>query len=139
MLHQHFAFEVLRIMRDVEKYPEWDETYEARKEIVDSIYKVENEWNRYLVKDREVIGLNLNFLDNVIRFFATPVYHKLGMEAPFEMTFESPVQHLNSYFDTSLIQTASQELQQTGYKTGSLIDDGTDNIEYWDTENIKLS
>lgn len=131
MLHQHFAFDVLRIMRDVEKYPEWKATAKERKNIVDSIVAVEKEWNRYLVGNREVIGLNVDFLDKVVEFFASPVYHKLGMKAPFKITFENPVNHLNSYFDTSLIQTASQELQQTGYKTGSLIDDGLDNIEYW--------
>lgn len=132
MLHQHFAFEVLRIMRDVEKYPEWDETYEARKEIIDSIVSVEYDWNEFLLKDREVLGLNTTFLNNAVEFFASPVYAKLGIEAPFELTFDSPVTHLNSYFDTSLIQTASQELQQTGYKTGSLVDDGVEDIEFFE-------
>ena len=131
MLHQHFAFEVLRIMRDIEKYPEWDETYQDRKEIIDSIVQVEFDWNKYLVTDRSVMGLNEEFLNSAVEFFATPVYVKLDIEAPFELNFTNPVQHLNSYFDTSLIQTASQELQQTGYKTGSLKDDGTDNIEFY--------
>ena len=130
MIHQHFAYEVLRIMRDIEKYPEWDKTYEARKEIVDSITQVEFDWNTYLTEGRQVIGLNKEFLDSVVKFFATMVYHKLDMEAPFERVYESPINHLNYYFDTSLIQTANQELQQTGYKVGALVEDDVENIEW---------
>lgn len=130
MLHQHFAYEVLRIMRDLEKYPEWNKTYDKRKNIIDSIVNVEYDWNKYLVGGRDVLGLTEPFLKEVVEFFASPVYHKLGVEAPFKITFNNPVSHLNYYFDTGLIQTASQEIQQTGYKVGSLIDDGVDEIKW---------
>lgn len=117
-------------MRDLEKYPEWNKTYDKRKNIIDSIVNVEYDWNKYLVGDRDVLGLTESFLKEVVEFFASPVYHKLGVEAPFKITFNNPVSHLNYYFDTGLIQTASQEIQQTGYKVGSLIDDGVDEIKW---------
>lgn len=136
MLHQHFAYEALRIMRDIEKYPEWEKTHKQRKEIVDSIVNVELEWNKYLVGNRDVLGLTEAFLERVVKFFASPVYYKLGIEAPFEITFDSPVNHLNYYFDTGLIQTASQEIQQTGYKVGSLVDDGIDDIDWEELDKL---
>lgn len=126
-VHQHMAFEILRIIRDVEKYPEWEETKEYQKDIIDSIYQQEVDWVEYLFDGREAPGLTKDFMINVINFFATPVYYKLGLEAPFELVWDNPVQHLDSFFDTSLIQVAPQELEQTSYLVGAIEDDmGTD-------------
>lgn len=125
-LHQHFAYEVLRIMRDVEKYPEWEECLPKMKEIVDTVFEQELAWNEYLFEGKQMLGLNKEILEKAVKFFALPVYDKLNIEAPYntEEASINPIEHLLGYFDTSLIQTASQEIQQTGYITGSLYDDG---------------
>lgn len=127
--HQHFAYEILRIMRDVEKYPEWDEMRPRMKHIIDTVRQQELDWVEYLLRDGETVGITKEFLHESIDFFATPVYAKLDLEAPFELMWDSPIKHLNEYFDTSLIQTASQEIQQTGYTIGALKDDMTDDMD----------
>ena len=131
-LHQHFAYEILRIMRDVEKYPEWNEMKPQMKHIIDSVRQQELEWIEYILRDGETVGITKPFLREAVDFFSTPVYAKLGIDSPFELTWENPIKHLNEYFDTSLIQTASQEIQQTGYTIGALKDDMTDemNLEF---------
>lgn len=128
-LHQHFAYEILRIMRDVEKYPEWNEMLPQMKEIIDTVRQQEMDWVEYILKDGEAVGITKNFLRDAVDFFATPVYHKLGIDAPFELTWDNPVKHLNEWFDTSLIQTASQEIQQTSYVIGALRDDMSDDMD----------
>lgn len=128
-LHQHFAYEILRIMRDVEKYPEWDEMKPQMKHIIDTVRQQELDWVEYLLRDGEMVGITKEFLREVIDFFSTPVYAKLGIDSPFELTWDNPIKHLNEYFDTSLIQTASQEIQQTGYTIGALKDDLTDDVD----------
>lgn len=122
-------------MRDVEKYPEWEECLPQMKEIVDTVLEQEFAWNSYLFEDKEALGLNKDTMEDVIKFFATPVYVKLGIEAPFEKVVDNPVKHILHYFDTSLIQTASQEIQQTAYVIGALVDDLTDDtdLEYTNT------
>lgn len=133
-LHQHFAFEVLRIMRDVEKYPEWEECLPEVEKIINTVLDQEFAWNDYLFEGKQMLGLNKNILADAIRFFALPVYIKLGLKPPFseEEASINPIKHLIDYFDTSMIQTASQEIQQTGYITGSLYDDGwkTAEVDY---------
>ena len=136
-LHQHMAWEVLRIMRDVEKYPEWNEAIPEIKEILDAIVEQEKQWISYLFKDTESVGLTKEFMFTVVEFFATPVYMKLKIQAPFELVTENPVAHLSDYFDTSLIQTASQEIEQTSYVSGSLEDDiGKDTDFDFDMEDF---
>lgn len=132
-LHQHFAYEALRILRDIEKYPEWEECLPVIKEIVDTVVEQEFAWNEYLFEGKQALGLNKEIMEDVIKFFATPVYNKLGIESPFEEVIDNPIKHIVHYFDTSLIQTASQEIQQTAYVIGSLKDDLNEGVDLeWD-------
>lgn len=136
-IHQHMAYEILRIMRDVEKYPEWNEVMPEVKVIIDTIVEQEKSWVSYLFKEDESVGLTKDFMFTAIDFFATPVYTKLRLDMPFDPVVENPVAHLDDYFDTSLIQTASQEIEQTSYVSGSLEDDLSDDMDLdFDMENF---
>lgn len=123
-LHQHMAKEIIRITRDVEMWPEYEEIKPYIKETLDTLIGQEEAFIRYMFsKNRSLIGITEGVLTEGVHFFATPVYDFLQIEAPFERVTENPCSYMEKYLDKSLIQTANMELQHTDYRIGAINDD----------------
>lgn len=129
-LHQHMAKEIIRITRDVEEWPEYEEIKPYIKETLDTLILQEESFITYMFsKKRTLIGITPEVLQESVHFFATPVYDFLKVEAPFDRVVENPCSYMEKYLDKSLIQTANMELQHTDYRIGAINDDVDDDTD----------
>lgn len=126
-LHQHMAKELIRITRDVEQWPEYEEIKVDIKHALDTLIENEESFIKYMFsKGRSLIGITPEVLTEGVHFFATPVYEFLKIETPFTPVYENPCSYMEKYLDKSLIQTANMELQHTDYRIGAINDDVDD-------------
>jgi ribonucleoside-diphosphate reductase beta chain len=136
ILHARMDYAVLvNLLKD----PEWKEAFEELrpyiKKILDSIIEQETSWTDYLFSEgRQVVGLNAILLKEYIYYLAYPIYQAFGIQFDFQIVKELPLPYMLEYIDTSVVQTAAQELQLSNYNIGAIEDD-TDDL---DLENLEF-
>ena len=124
------AKEIIRITRDVEHWPEYEEIKDEIKYTLDTLVMQEEAFIAYMFsKKRSLIGITPEVLTEGVHFFATPVYEFFKIETPFKAVYENPCSYMEKYLDKSLIQTANMELQHTDYRIGAINDDVDDDTE----------
>ena len=113
---------------DLADKEDWLEIIEEEKDsiqmILDEVVKQELTWSDYLFSQgREVIGLNAELLKSYTLHMAEPVYNALGSEFTWDSYKKNPLPYMDSYIDSTKVQSAAQEIQLTSYKVGAIEDD----------------
>lgn len=133
VLHTQMDYAIIDILTKDEKQKAIIERNKSKiKLILDRVVKQEIDWADYLFSDgREVIGLNAKRLQQYTRYMSKNVYDALGVSFDFEVENKNPLPYMDTYIDSSLVQTAAQELQLSNYQIGAIADD-TDDLEFDD-------
>lgn len=94
------------------------------KAVLDAIVAQELHFSEYLFSEgREVLGLNAELLKQYVRYMAAPVYTVFGLTADFEVPATNPLPYMEDWIDGKRIQTAPQDLQNSAYQVGAIVDD----------------
>lgn len=131
MLHQHMSLELINTTRYQDGWESiYDEIMPEMIEMLEMVKEQEKSWARYIFKNNQMVGLNAELLCEAVDYFATPIYRNLGIDGREDsLVFVNPVPHINDYIDTSLIQAANQEINNTKYQIGIIDDDLTTDID----------
>ena len=128
VLHTRFDHTILSILM---KDPEWQAAL-IRNEghvamILDEVRENEQRWADYIFSEgRSVSGLNADLLKSYVNYMAKPVYTTFGLEPDFEVPKRNPLPYMDKYIDSSKVQTANMELQNSSYLIGAIEDDAED-------------
>lgn len=99
------------------------------QEIYDEITRSELRWCRYMFSEgRELVGMNLELLENWSLFNANDVYHFTGIENPFKVIKKNPIPFINDWIDLNNHQASPQEEKTSNYLLGGLINDAGDKV-----------
>ncbi len=133
ILHGRMSHEIISILK---KDSGWSEAFEMtrpdRAHILESVVRQELDWADYLFTEgRKVVGLNASLLKDYTCYVAAPVYRALDCNINFEVPKVNPLPYMDSYIDTTKVQSAAQEIQLTNYNIGSIVDD-TDGLDLGD-------
>ena len=133
VLHASMSFEIIKILKED---PDWKQVFIVTKPevklLLDCIITREFVSADYVFSEgREVIGCNPALLKEYILYMAKPIYEL------FDLTLsgapkENPLPYMDKYVDSSKVQTANMELQNTSYLIGAIDDDTFD----LDLENL---
>ena len=134
VLHTRNASTVVKLVLED---PEWFSTLysckEEVKELLDCVVENEVKWANYAFSEgREVSGLNATILSDYVYHMAAPVYRLFG-EEPLKEVPVNPIPYITKYIDTSKMQTANMELQNSSYLIGTIEDD-TQDLDFGDME-----
>mgnify|MGYP003649714960 FL=1 len=114
----------LNIIRNKEKYPEWDGMRGEIKEIMDAAVNSELEWGKHLFdKVGSIVGYNQELLRKYVLHVSKPLYDRLGIDYDFEVVDKYPFPWMDKYINPDLMQTAQQEAQSGNYLVNATLDD----------------
>lgn len=135
VLHTRMDYSILNILkRDKDMLPLLSKYSGEIKDILDSVVLQELQWADYLFSEnRSVIGLNAKLLKEYTQYMAKPLYDALGVEYGFQSVKSNPLKYVEKYIDSTKMQSANMEIQNTSYKVGAVKDD-TDNLDLEDLE-----
>jgi len=94
--------------------------------ILDEIVQTELEWSKHLLSKYSIAGLQLQGLQDWVKYNANDVYHFVTGEIKYPECVENPLPFLTEYFDNDSVQSAVQEIQSASYVMNSVINDGKD-------------
>ena len=115
---------LLNIIKNVEKYPEWEEMTGEIKEIMDAAVTSELEWGEHLFdKVGSIVGYNKELLRKYVLYVSKPLYDKLEVPFDFDVITKHPFPWMDKYIDPDLMQTAQQETQSGNYLVNATLDD----------------
>lgn len=119
MLHAKGGATVLSILKQ-----QWPETFEELKPIFSSmllsVVQDEHAWADHAFSNgRQCVGINAKRIKEYVDWVAQPVAKTLGIK-PLTNLYENPLPYMDSYTDTSTIQSAAQEIQLTAYLVNSV-------------------
>ena len=97
--------------------------------IIDEIVESELEWSKHLLGKYSIAGLQLQGLQDWVKYNANDVYHFVTGEVKYPECVENPLPFLSEYFDNDSVQSAVQEIQSASYVMNSVIDDGA-NVDF---------
>ena len=131
LLHGRMSYELIKACRDVDGWKGvFDDVNEECSEIIHSITLGEQNWNNYLLSEgRSLHNLSVETLNDLNLYFHNFVCKLVGIENKFKVVTEHPCPFMDKYIDRSLLQFASQEIQHTSYRQGSVVDDLSDDID----------
>ncbi len=131
LYHTRMSYELIKAQKEVDGLQDvYDEIQDEISDIIVSITKGENEWNKYLLSEgRELSNLTLEMLEDTNLYFNNAVFTLLGIKNPLRVVKENPCKFMEKYVDRSLLQFASQEIQHGSYRQGSIVDDLSDDID----------
>lgn len=123
--HKNNMITFLKIMRDKEKYPEWNEVLPEVKLILDTVVNQELAWADHLfTMCKPLIGFNAATLKEYVLYTARAVYDSVGIQWDYPIVNKDPfVGWLGKYVKADMIQTAAQESEISNYLTGLATDD----------------
>jgi ribonucleoside-diphosphate reductase beta chain len=126
VLHTRMDYTILDIMK---KDATWRDTIadstDDISELLNTVVANELVWADYVFSEgRQVVGLNAELLKEYVMYMAAPVYGTLGIDT--ERAKENPLPYMEKYIDTSKMQTANMELQNSSYLIGTIEDDTND-------------
>lgn len=131
LYHGRMSYELIKATRNVDGWSDiYDEVLEECSEIIHSITSGEQSWNDYLLSEgRSLPNLTKDNLDELNLYFHNFVCNLIGIENKFKVVTEHPCKFMDKYIDRSLLQFASQEIQHTSYRQGSVVDDLSDDVD----------
>jgi len=114
----------LDIIRNQEKWPEWDECKDECKDILDLVMESEYTWASQLFDGcGSVVGFNTGLLKQYSNYLSKPLYDRLGLRWDFDVCTTNPFPWIDAYIKPDLLQVAAQEAQVTNYKVNASVDD----------------
>ena len=112
----------LNIIKNKEKWAEWDDTFV--KEILDVFVKHELEWAETLFQNvKGVVGFNAELLKDYVLLLAKKVYDRLGLQFDHKVVTENPFPWIKNYVQQDTIATANQEAQNSNYIAKGFVND----------------
>ncbi|URC15272.1 ribonucleoside reductase beta subunit [Paraglaciecola Antarctic GD virus 1] len=122
--HVRNGLAFLNIIKNKEKYPEWDEMRPEIKSILDAAVRSEIEWGEHLfAKVGSIVGYNQELLKKYVFHVSKPLYDRLEIDFDFEVVEVYPFPWMDKYIDPDLMQTAQQEAQSSNYLVNATLDD----------------
>lgn len=117
--------------------PEGQESFNRIKsrvqEIYDEIVRSELRWCKYMFSNgRELVGMNLELLENWVLFNANDVYTFTKIENPFKIIRKNPIPFINDWIDLNNHQASPQEEKPSNYLLGGLVNDAGDKVYDFD-------
>lgn len=132
LLHGRMSYELIKAQKFVDGWGDiYEEILDDLSEIIHSITLGEMEWNKYIFTDgRSLPNLTTEQLNDVNLYFHNVVCSLVGVENKYKVVKVNPCSHImEKYVDRSLLQFAPQEMQHTGYRQGSVVDDLDDDMD----------
>jgi ribonucleoside-diphosphate reductase beta chain len=119
MLHAKAGATVLGILK-----AQWPETFEELKpeltKLVQSVRDDEHVWADHAFSNgRQCPGINAQRIKNYVDYRTVYVTDVLGIPRISDIT-EDPLPYMQTYIDTSKVQSAAQEIQLTSYLVNSV-------------------
>lgn len=103
------------------------------QQIYDEITRSELRWCNYMFSDgRELVGMNLELLENWTLFNANDVYTFTKIENPFKIIRKNPIPFINDWIDLNNHQASPQEEKPSNYLLGGLVNDAGDKVYDFD-------
>lgn len=103
------------------------------QEIYDEITRSELRWCKYMFSNgRELVGMNLELLENWVLFNANDVYTFTKIENPFKIIRKNPIPFINDWIDLNNHQASPQEEKPSNYLLGGLVNDAGDKVYDFD-------
>lgn len=103
------------------------------QEIYDEIVRSELRWCSYMFSNgRELVGMNLELLENWVLFNANDVYTFTKIENPFKIIRKNPIPFINDWIDLNNHQASPQEEKPSNYLLGGLVNDAGDKVYDFD-------
>ena len=103
------------------------------QEIYDEIVRSELRWCKYMFSNgRELVGMNLELLENWVLFNANDVYVFTKIENPFKIIRKNPIPFINDWIDLNNHQASPQEEKPSNYLLGGLVNDAGDKVYDFD-------
>ena len=92
--------------------------------ILNEVVLMEYDFAEYLFSEgRECIGLNSVLLCKYVNWVAAPVYRVFDLEPPFNKGSKNPIPYMDDWIDGGAFQPAPQDIQNSSYLVGSVMDD----------------
>ena len=92
--------------------------------ILNEVVIMEYDFVDYLFSEgRECIGLNTTNIKKYVNWVAAPVYKAFGLTPSFEREKKNPIPYMDDWIDGSAFQPAPQDIQNSSYLVGSVMDD----------------
>ena len=131
LYHGRMSYELIKATRYVDGWSDiYEEVLDECSEIIHSITKGEQSWNSYLLSEgRSLPNLTEENLNQLNLYFHNFVCSLVGIKNELEVVTEHPCKFMDKYIDRSLLQFASQEIQHTSYRQGSVVDDLSDDLD----------
>ena len=98
--------------------------------ITETIVQQEIEWSKYLLDDRDVIGLNTDISEHFIKYRAMIALRDIGIKSPYNEQKSDIIDWFNDYRDISKQNAALQEATNISYQKSVLKND----LENFDKE-----
>lgn len=130
--HRNNGLTILRILRDKEKYPEWEETIPLMKEILDATVKQECEWADHLFTVcKPLVGFNAEVLKDYTYYVSKVVYDNIRIPFDFKKVDRDPFSAwMKKHTNADLTQIAQQESEGANYLTSTSVDDTAEIAEF---------
>ena len=87
----------------------------------------EIEWAKYLFNDGDLIGLNAEILEQYMKYLINQRMKLCGFEPIFEK-IKNPITWIDKYTNSSSVQNAPQEQENTSYLTNSMNSNDLDGL-----------
>ena len=95
--------------------------------ILNEVVLMEYDFAEYLFSDgRECIGLNADIVKKYVNWVAAPVYDVFGVKPAFDRETKNPLPYMDDWINGSTFQPAPQDIQNSSYLVGTVLDDASD-------------
>jgi ribonucleoside-diphosphate reductase beta chain len=123
--HKNNGLAFLKIIKDKEKWPEWETTLPEVKGILDRVVEQELDWcDHQFTKCKALVGFNAEILKDYQLYLARDLYVRLGVQYDFKVVDVNPFAGwMNKYTKADMKQVAAQESETSNYLTGASVDD----------------
>ena len=136
MLHVTFAQIIINHWVEFKDDPRfsrwWYELMPEIRNIFQTVAEQEFDWADYLFKDGSMLGLNDTILKNYVKYIVNLRMSAVGLEPLYDVQ-NNPIPWVNSYYNSSEVQSAAQEVELTSYLVGQ-IDASLEADEFLDFE-----
>ena len=136
MLHVTFAQTIINHWVEFKDDPRfsrwWYELMPEIRNIFQTVAEQEFDWADYLFKDGSMLGLNDTILKNYVKYIVNLRMSAVGLEPLYDVQ-NNPIPWVNSYYNSSEVQSAAQEVELTSYLVGQ-IDASLEADEFLDFE-----
>ncbi|WP_223700857.1 ribonucleotide-diphosphate reductase subunit beta [Sutcliffiella deserti] len=111
------------------EYPEYDNT--ELKSFVENTFvqaaELEIEWAKHIIGEK-ISGIDIQEVDDYIKFYANVRCHQLGFDRPFEGYRSNPLKWIKAYEEVDLGKSDFFEQKSRQYTKVNVVDNGFDDL-----------